>query len=72
MGVGRRPVILGANASDVSAYGQVKQVFHIRTRRDTSSLVTAPDGTWSLTINVWMTTISSSDATTPPSTITAK
>jgi hypothetical protein len=51
---GRRPVLLGANAVDVAPYGQAKQVFHVRTRRDSSSLVTAPQGTWSLTINVWM------------------
>ncbi|GAB3962209.1 hypothetical protein GCM10029978_017110 [Actinoallomurus acanthiterrae] len=51
---GRRPVLLGADGSDVSPYGPVRQVFHIHTRRDSSTLVTAPQGTWSLTINVWM------------------
>jgi hypothetical protein len=51
---GRRPVILGANSTDVAPYGRASQVFHVSTRRDSSSLVTAPQGTWSLTINVWM------------------
>jgi hypothetical protein len=51
---GRRPVVLGANAVDVAPYGQARQVFHVSTRRDSSSLVAAPQGTWSLTINVWM------------------
>jgi hypothetical protein len=51
---GRRPVVLGANAVDVAPYGPATQVFHVRTRRDTSSLVVTPKGTWSLTINVWM------------------
>ena len=53
---GRRPVLLGANAVDVAPYGQARQVFHVHTRRDTSSLLAAPKGTWSLTINVWMAT----------------
>ncbi|WP_345440039.1 hypothetical protein [Actinoallomurus vinaceus] len=51
---GRRPVLLGADGSDVSPYGPVRRVFHIHTRRDSSTLVSAPQGTWSLTINVWM------------------
>jgi hypothetical protein len=51
---GRRPVVLGANAVDVAPYGQAEQVFRVHTRRDSSSLVTAPKGTWTLTINVWM------------------
>ena len=51
---GRRPVILGANSADVAPYGRTSQVFHVFTRRDSSSLVAAPQGTWSLTINVWM------------------
>ncbi|WP_433176018.1 hypothetical protein [Actinoallomurus sp. CA-150999] len=51
---GRRPVLLGADGSDVSPYGPARRVFHIHTRRDASTLVTAPQGTWSLTINVWM------------------
>ncbi|MFL6054113.1 MAG: hypothetical protein ACJ72W_14520 [Actinoallomurus sp.] len=51
---GRRPVLLGADGVDVSPYGPARRVFHIHTRRDASTLVTAPEGTWSLTINVWM------------------
>ncbi|MGH3373416.1 MAG: hypothetical protein ACRDP6_01615 [Actinoallomurus sp.] len=51
---GRRPVLLGADSADVAPYGEPRQVFHVRTRRDSSSLVAAPKGTWSLTINVWM------------------
>lgn len=51
---GRRPVLLGADGIDVSTYGPARRVFHIHTRRDASTLVTAPEGTWSLTINVWM------------------
>jgi hypothetical protein len=51
---GREPVLLGADASDVRPYGQPKRIFHVKTQRDTSSLVAAPKGTWSLTINVWM------------------
>jgi hypothetical protein len=51
---GRRPVLLGAASADVAPYGKPQQVFHVRTRRDSSSLVAAPKGTWSLTINVWM------------------
>ncbi|MEV5746827.1 hypothetical protein AB0L00_03330 [Actinoallomurus sp. NPDC052308] len=52
---GRRPVLLGADSVDVEAYGQARRVFHVHTRRDASTLVSAPRGTWSLTINVWMT-----------------
>ncbi|GAA4515659.1 hypothetical protein GCM10023191_085730 [Actinoallomurus oryzae] len=51
---GRRPVLLGANAVDVAPYGTARHVYHVSTRRDSSSLVEAPHGTWSLTINVWM------------------
>jgi hypothetical protein len=51
---GRRPVVLGANEVDVAPYGPAEHVFHVRTRRDSSSLLTAPQGTWSLIINVWM------------------
>jgi hypothetical protein len=51
---GRRPVVLGANSADVAPYGRARQVFHVHTHRDSSSLVAAPKGTWSLTINVWM------------------
>lgn len=56
IGAGRRPVVLGANADDVAPYGRPAQAFHLRTRRDPSSLTSAPKGTWTLTINVWMAT----------------
>ncbi|WP_345353358.1 hypothetical protein [Actinoallomurus liliacearum] len=52
---GRRPVLLGADSIDVEPYGRAERVFHVHTRRDASTLVSAPRGTWSLTINVWMT-----------------
>jgi hypothetical protein len=51
---GRRPVVLGANAKDVSPYGPASQVMGLRTRQDEHTLITPPDGTWGLTINVWM------------------
>ncbi|HEY7485429.1 MAG TPA: hypothetical protein VH912_13280 [Streptosporangiaceae bacterium] len=51
---GRRPVLLGANPSDVTPYGPAQQVVHVVTRQDEHTLVTPPNGTWSLTINVWM------------------
>ena len=51
---GRRPVVLGADASDVAPYGTPRRVFHVFTRRDSGNLTSAPQGTWSLTINVWM------------------
>lgn len=52
---GRRPVLLGADSEDVAPYGTPVRAFHVVTRRDSSSLVSAPKGTWSLTINVWLT-----------------
>ncbi|MCO5991271.1 hypothetical protein NE235_34680 [Actinoallomurus spadix] len=52
---GRRPVLLGADSIDVAPYGTARRVFHVHTRRDASTLVSPPRGTWSLTINVWMT-----------------
>ncbi|MEV0591212.1 hypothetical protein [Nonomuraea cavernae] len=51
---GRVPVVLGANAEQVSAYGSPTQVMGLVTRQDERSLVSPPDGTWSLRINVWM------------------
>ncbi|MBC6458768.1 hypothetical protein [Actinomadura sp. HBU206391] len=52
--VGRRPVVLGALPSSVAPYGEARQVVHVKTRQDEHSLVTPPDGTWGLTIDVWM------------------
>jgi hypothetical protein len=51
---GRRPIMLGANAGDVSGYGTPRQVVNVRTRQDGHALETRPKGTWSLTIPVWM------------------
>ena len=51
---GRRPVVLGGNASDVTPFGPARQEVHLVTRQDEHTLVTPPDGTWRLTINVWM------------------
>jgi hypothetical protein len=51
---GRRPIMLGANAGDVSGYGIPHQVVNVRTRQDGHALQTRPKGTWSLTIPVWM------------------
>lgn len=51
---GRWPVLLGADAGDVAPYGLPVHAFHLVTRRDASDLVSAPNGTWSLTINVWL------------------
>jgi hypothetical protein len=52
--IGRRPVVLGAGAPDVAPYGRPRQVVNLVTRQDEHSLVTPPDGTWSMTIRVWM------------------
>ncbi|WP_281280984.1 hypothetical protein [Actinocorallia herbida] len=50
----RRAVVLGANASDVSPYGDPVQVVDLRTRQDGHALESRPRSTWSLTITVWM------------------
>ncbi|MEW9527111.1 hypothetical protein [Microbispora sp. NPDC049125] len=51
---GRRPVLLAAQASQLLPYGPARQVLKLRSRQDERSLVDAPDGTWSLSIDVWM------------------
>ncbi|MFG1703525.1 hypothetical protein ACFLIM_10055 [Nonomuraea sp. M3C6] len=51
---GRVPVVLAADAAQVSPYGPATQVMALVTRQDERSLVEAPNGTWSLRINVWM------------------
>ncbi|WP_043620712.1 hypothetical protein [Nonomuraea candida] len=51
---GRVPVVLGAEAGQVSPYGPATQVLKLVTRQDERSLLEAPDGTWSLRMNVWM------------------
>ncbi|GAB2848340.1 hypothetical protein GCM10022221_54620 [Actinocorallia aurea] len=50
----RRVVVLGANSSDVAAYGEPVQVVDLRTRQDGHALESRPRSTWSLTITVWM------------------
>ncbi|TYB58361.1 glycosyltransferase family 39 protein [Nonomuraea sp. PA05] len=51
---GRVPVVLGAEDWHVSPYGAASQVMKLVTRQDERSLTEAPNGTWSLTMNVWM------------------
>jgi len=52
---GRTPVLLGAEARQVSGYGTPVHVMNLRTRQDERSLVAPPDGTWSLAADIWMT-----------------
>lgn len=51
---GRRPVMLGANASDVAPYGSPRQVVDLRTRQDGHALRDRPKGTWPLVVTVWL------------------
>ncbi|MGW5161971.1 glycosyltransferase family 39 protein [Nonomuraea wenchangensis] len=48
------PVVLAAEADQVARYGTPVQVFELTARQDERSLVSPPDGTWSLRMNVWM------------------
>ncbi|GGO18409.1 hypothetical protein GCM10010116_37140 [Microbispora rosea subsp. aerata] len=52
---GRVPVLLAAEPEQLMAYGPATRVMSLRTRQDERSLVDPPDGTWSLTVDVWMT-----------------
>jgi hypothetical protein len=52
---GRVPVLLAAEPEQLMAYGPARRVMSLRTRQDERSLVDPPNGTWSLTVNVWMT-----------------
>lgn len=52
---GRVPVLLAAEARQVSRYGAPVHVMNLRTRQDERSLVDPPNGTWSLAADVWMT-----------------
>ncbi|MFI7031067.1 hypothetical protein ACIBK1_20370 [Microbispora rosea] len=52
---GRVPVLLAAEPEQLMAYGPATRVMSLRTRQDERSLVDPPNGTWSLTIDVWMT-----------------
>jgi hypothetical protein len=52
---GRRPVILGASQSALSAYGAVpREVVSLQTRMDAAVLTGPPAGTWPLSVTVWM------------------
>jgi hypothetical protein len=51
---GRVPVVLGAEQGQVSPYGAASQILELVTRQDERSLTEAPNGTWSLRMNVWM------------------
>ncbi|GAA4222158.1 hypothetical protein FHR32_004166 [Streptosporangium album] len=51
---GRVPVLLAAKAGQLSRYGPAVQVMKLRTRQDERSLTGPPDGTWSLSMDVWM------------------
>ncbi|WP_232320456.1 hypothetical protein [Herbidospora daliensis] len=48
------PVLLAAEPGQLTAYGTPRQVMGLRTRQDERSLVEAPDGTWSLSVDVWL------------------
>ncbi|MER6169729.1 hypothetical protein [Streptosporangium sp. NPDC001681] len=52
---GRVPVLLAAEARQVSGYGTPVHIMNLRTRQDERSLVDPPNGTWSLAADVWMT-----------------
>ncbi|MCW2884312.1 MAG: hypothetical protein QOE54_774 [Streptosporangiaceae bacterium] len=53
-GAQRRPVVLGAEASQVAPYGPPQPALHVVGRQDGHSLVAPPHGTWHLDISVWM------------------
>ncbi|WP_310740348.1 hypothetical protein [Microbispora sp. H10885] len=52
---GRVPVLLAAEPEQLMAYGPASRVMSLRTRQDERSLADAPNGTWSLGIDVWTT-----------------
>ncbi|MEV4378663.1 hypothetical protein [Streptosporangium sp. NPDC049644] len=51
---GRVPVLLAAEARQVSGYGTPVHIMNLRVRQDERSLVDPPNGTWSLAADVWM------------------
>jgi hypothetical protein len=51
---GRRPVLLAAEPGQLTAFGTPVQVLKLRTRQDERALVGPPDGTWSLSVDVWL------------------
>ncbi|GGK58640.1 hypothetical protein Ppa06_17280 [Planomonospora parontospora subsp. parontospora] len=50
---GRTPVLLAAEAGQLAPYGTPVRVMALRTRQDERSLTEAPNGTWSLSVDVW-------------------
>ncbi len=55
MRAGRRPVFLAARPSELAPYsGPVRKIMALRTRRDESTLTTAPLDTWPYILTVWM------------------
>jgi hypothetical protein len=52
--VQRRPVLLGAEASQVAPYGLAQPALRVVSRSDGHSLVAPPRGTWRLNISIWM------------------
>lgn len=53
-GAGRTPVLLAATSAQLAMYGPPQQALALATRQDERSLTEPPNGTWGLTINVWM------------------
>ncbi len=51
---GRRPVVLGHDASQVAAYGPYRPVLSLATRKDGQTLTHPPRGTWGLRFSIWM------------------
>ncbi|WP_239103962.1 hypothetical protein [Microbispora corallina] len=51
---GRVPVLLAADPRQLAPYGAPVRVVKLRTRQDERSLADPPNGTWSLSIDVWM------------------
>jgi hypothetical protein len=52
--VGRRPVVLGHDASQVATYGPYRPVLSLTTHKDGQTLTHPPRGTWSLAFHIWM------------------
>lgn len=51
---GRTPVLLAAEDRQLVRYGTPALALSLRTRQDERSLVSPPDGTWTLAVDVWM------------------
>ncbi|MGP4096246.1 hypothetical protein [Nonomuraea sp. KM90] len=51
---GRVPVVLGAEEAQVALYGPPSRILALVTRQDERSLLDAPNGTWTLEMEVWM------------------